>query len=40
MGGVTKEWISDVKLEPGEIDVKVKLSEYKGSLNLRIVSLV
>jgi len=40
LGGITKEWVSDVKLEAGDIDVKLKLSEYQGKLGLRIVSLV
>jgi len=40
MGGLTREWVSDIKLEAGlEPEVNVKLSEYKGAISLLIVSL-
>lgn len=40
MGGITREWVSDIPLEPGlEPEVNVKLSEYKGAISLRIASL-
>jgi len=39
LAGVNKEWISDVKLDKGDQDVKIKVTDYKGNLNLRIVSL-
>lgn len=39
MAGVNTTWISDVRLEPGEHDVKVKVSLYQGKFNLRIASI-
>jgi len=39
MAGINDTWISDLKLTPGEHEVKVSVSKYQGKFNLRISSL-